>query len=133
MISHVSHKQTIFWQLVRFGIIGVLASCWHFCMVYLFVSKQLSEPLIANIFAFFSAFLISYLGHSLWTFNDKTHTHKTAVRKFFLVALVGFILNEGGYYLLLTLTSLNYMSALIIILLIVPLITFVLSKYWAFS
>lgn len=120
-------------QIWRFGIIGILASCWHFFMVYSLVDIFQLAPLIANIFAFFSAFIISYFGHSLWTFNQQQHEHPKTLKKFFLVASFGFILNETGYFLLLSYTPLSYLNSLLIVLIIVPIITFLLSKYWAFT
>jgi len=126
-------QKALFWQIIRFAIIGIMASAWHFMMVYLLVSQLQQHPLIANIFAFFSAFLISYFGHSLWTFKEKKHNHNHVIKKFFLVAVFGFILNEGGYFLLLSFTSFSYLLSLLIVLLVVPLITFIMSKYWAFQ
>ena len=123
----------LFLQLLRFAIIGILASACHFMVVYLLVSSFQIEALIANIFAFFIAFIISYLGHSLWTFSEIKHEHKSVIRKFFLVASIGFIFNEGGYFLLLSYTSLSYLTALLIILFLIPILTFILSKFWAFN
>jgi len=120
-------------QILRFAFIGILASACHFVIVYLLVSSFQFKALIANIFAFFCAFIVSYLGHSLWTFSHIKHEHKLAVRKFFLVASIGFFLNESGYFLLLTYTTLSYLMALLIILFIIPIITFILSKFWAFK
>ncbi|MET0091667.1 MAG: GtrA family protein, partial [Candidatus Thiodiazotropha sp.] len=88
---------------------------------------------VNNIFAFLIAFGVSYIGHSLWTFSHKKHQHNKTVARFLGVAVFSFALNEGGYYLLLEYTQMEYLFSLLIVLIIVPVITFILSKYWAFS
>ncbi|MET0027708.1 MAG: GtrA family protein [Candidatus Thiodiazotropha sp.] len=120
-------------EIVRFGIVGVAASLTHFVSVYLIVSVFGLQPILANIFAFLIAFGVSYIGHSLWTFSHKKHQHNKTVARFLGVAIFSFALNEGGYYLLLEYTQLEYLVSLLIVLIIVPVITFILSKYWAFS
>ncbi len=102
-------------------------------MVYLLVSFLFIPAIIANIFAFLSAYPVSYYGHNFFTFSEHKHQVKDSIKKFFLVALLGFCLNEGGYFILLTYTKLHYLEALIIILLLVPISTFVLAKFWAFK
>jgi putative flippase GtrA len=120
-------------EIVRFGIVGIAASLTHFISVYLIVSGLGIRPIIANIFAFMIAFGVSYTGHSLWTFRHKKHEHNKTIARFLGVALFSFALNEGGYYLLLEFSQLDYLISLLIVLIIVPIVTFILSKYWAFN
>jgi putative flippase GtrA len=120
-------------EIARFGIVGISASLTHFISVFIIVTGFGLRPIFANIFAFIIAFSVSYAGHSLWTFKHKKHDHKKTVTRFLGVALFSFVLNEGGYYLLLEYTQLNYLISLLIILVLVPFATFILSKYWAFN
>jgi len=119
-------------QIIRFGLIGLLAAIIHLTNVMLMVEFIKLHPLLANIIAFNIAFCFSYLGHKHWTFAS-TRARPSSLRRFYIVALTGFALNETLYYLLLTLSALHYATALGIVLAIVPPLTFVLSKFWAFS
>lgn len=121
----------ISYQLIRFGVVGVLAMCVHLACVWIFVQFGL-PPLIANIIGFFIAFQVSYFGHARWTFNIADPNNRSNQLKFFSVALLGFLLNEAAYSVLLTVFYLNYFIALIIVLCSVAVITFVLSRLWAF-
>ncbi|MGI9280246.1 MAG: GtrA family protein [Endozoicomonas sp.] len=121
-------------QLIKFIVTGGTAAAVHLCALWLLVDLTQLNPLLANPAAFTLAFIVSYLGHSLWTFNHKQHVLRTTLVKFLLVQLLcSFVLNQGLYTLLLTYTALNYLVASFIVLATIPLFTFTLSKYWAFK
>lgn len=123
----------LFGQLFRFGVVGSLAALVNMFVVWLLVEKVFFlPPLGANVFAFLIAFWVSYFGHSRLTFNHAKHDVGYAVPRFFLVAVLSFLLNEGFYFLLLHFTSLPYLWALFLVLAIVPVFTFILSRFWAF-
>lgn len=125
-------KKALAAQLLRFGTIGSFAALVHFSVVVTLVSLTLMHPLFANIIAFLIAFQVSYFGHKYWTFDDIAQKAKTAWLKFFTVAVLSFLLNEFLFFILLTQTQLYYPIALLIVLMIVPPFTFILSKTWAF-
>jgi putative flippase GtrA len=125
-------NNTLFWQLFRFGVIGCTAALVNFIGVVLLVEYLHWQPLVANILAFLIAFNVSYLGHRFWTFSHKQHA-SNSVFKFFLVAFIGFALNESLFALLLYATPLHYTAALIITIFLVAIITFIFSKLWAFK
>ena len=121
-------------QLIKFVLVGSLAALTHLGILHLLVTASLLQPLMANAAAFMVAFIASYTGQSLWTFNHKQHNHKSAAFRFLITQLLcGFVLNQGLYTLLLNFTHLNYLVASVIVLVTVPFVTFSLSKYWAFK
>lgn len=121
-------------QLFKFVLIGSIAALIHLTILHLLVTTGLLQPLAANALAFMVAFIISYTGQSLWTFNHKQHNHKSAALRFLATQLLcSFALNQGLYALLLEFTALNYLVASVLVLITVPFVTFSLSKYWAFK
>ena len=121
-------------QIIKFVLVGSTAALIHLSILHLLVSLVSLQPLVANAGAFMVAFIASYTGQSLWTFNHKQHNHKSAALRFLVTQLLcGFVLNQGLYTLLLEFTSLDYMVASFIVLLTVPVVTFSISKYWAFK
>ena len=118
-------------QIFRFGCVGVLATVTHLGVVALLVPMGM-HPLLANIFAFITAFSISYLGHRFWTFGERVTSHVTSVTRFFGVAILSFVLNEFLYFLFLHFTAFPYLLSLFLVLIIVTPITFLLSRLWAF-
>lgn len=121
-----------FGQVGRFGAVGVTAAVVNFVVVLGLVSAGLLSPLLANIFAFILAFQVSFFGHKRWTFKHDG-AHLSAASKFFIVALLSFLLNEGLFAALLTGAQLAYPLALLLTLAIVPPLTFAFSKVWAFK
>lgn len=121
-------------QLTKFVVVGSLAAGVHLSVLHAVVALLTINPLVANAVAFCTAFIVSYTGQSLWTFNHKQHDHKGTLWRFLLTQLLcGFVLNQGLYTLLLTQTGLNYMIASVVVLITVPVATFTVSKYWAFK
>ncbi len=119
-------------QLLKFGTIGTAAAAVHMGVVALLVPLGL-QPLLANIIGFISAFNISYIGHRFWTFNNRaTLTHSRAITRFWAIAATSFAINELLFFLFLHYTTLPYLVALFLVLILVTPITFLLSRAWAF-
>lgn len=118
---------------IRFSIIGSLAMLVHWLTVAILLNYGGVQPLLANCFGFITAFQISYIGHSFWTFTSHSIIpHSQTLRRFFLVALTSFLINEVMYSVLIYYTTLDYLTALAIVLVAVSLLTFFTSSKWAF-
>lgn len=117
-------------QLFYFIAIGASSALVHLITVLNLVRLLELNPLIANIFAFFLAFNISYLGHKYLTFS-KLGKQKLSLPHFFFVATSAGIMNEALYGVLLHYTEINYLIALILVLGLVAIYSFLLSRFWA--
>ena len=118
-------------QITRFGIVGILATITHFYSLTVLVDKLSFHPLLANPMAFILGFIVSFSGHFYWTFA-KSQQISTAIRRFFIVALINLGLNQCLYSLFFTVFMLDYRYAQLIALVSVPPIVYLLSRYWAF-
>lgn len=119
-------------QLVRFGLVGVVATVVHFVVAVACVRQLGTDPRSANVAGFAVAFVASFIGQRRWTFSATTAPWRTALPRYFVVSVLGFAVNAASYAWLLTHTSLRYDVALAIVLLAVATLTFVLSRWWAF-
>jgi putative flippase GtrA len=94
-------------------------------------------PLAANFVAFGIAVLISFFGHFRWTFRGQTaggrHRQRTALLRFIIVALTGLALNTLAVYGVVNLLAWPYYYAIALMISVVPLVVFALSKFWAFA
>jgi len=118
-------------QLMRFGVVGVAAMLVHWLVVAALVPLGM-PPLLANVVAFAVAFQVSYWGHRHWTFTAADLRHRRTLPRFVVVSCSSFVLNEFLYFLLLQYTTLDYRTALTIVLLTVAALTYILSRQWAF-
>jgi putative flippase GtrA len=121
-------------QLFIFAGVGAAAAVTHLAVVALLVEGCAIAPLAANVAGFLVAFLVSFGGHSRWTFPVRADRLAVARTRFFSVALTGFILNQTAYAEVLSLVGPRYyLPALAAVLLGVAAATFALSKLWAFA
>ncbi|KDE40118.1 MAG: GtrA family protein [Nitrincola lacisaponensis] len=119
-------------QVSRFALVGISALIVHWLVVRLLVPLGM-PPLIANVFGFAVAFNVSYFGHRKLTFKADALNHSRTLPRFASVALGSFAVNEALYALLLMLTPLRYDVALLLVLGIVAVLTYLFSRFWAFA
>lgn len=119
-----------FWRIARFGVVGVAATATHATIAYLLLTLLHWHPLAANVSGFICAFVLSFAGHSRWTFADANHP-RGAVFRFFAVQLFGLALSNGLLWLLLHVNT-PRLIALGGAILIVPPTSYILSRLWAF-
>jgi len=122
----------IFFQLMRFGIVGTTAAIVHFGIVIGLVELGLMQPLVANVVAFIIAFQVSYWGHRRWTFKGTTARHRVALIRLLIVAMTNLMLNQTLFFIALKVIGMPYIAALFVALAIFPLVTFVFGKFWVF-
>ncbi len=82
----------------------------------------------------------SFFGHFYWTFSDQTIAESeknslpyAAFARFAVVAVTGLCLNSLAVWYVVYRLNLPYGYAIVLMVTIVPLSTFLLSKFWAFS
>lgn len=120
-------------QGLQFALVGGTAAATHLLAVGLLVYLAEMHPLVANVLAFLVAFVVSYNGHALLTFAQTGARDRAVVVRYFVVASLSFWVNELLYAAALRWLDWNYLVSLVLVLLLVAVGTFVLSKFWAFK
>lgn len=120
-------------QWLQFGLVGGAAAATHLLAVGALVHFAAMQPLVANVLGFLVAFVVSYNGHALFTFSQARAKGWAVAARFFLVACLSFVVNELLYAAALRWLGWNYLVSLFLVLLLVAVGTFVLSKFWAFK
>lgn len=118
-------------QIGRFGVIGGAASVTHVVVGLWTVTKLGISPLIANMLAFSLAVVVSYVGNHGWTF-ERIGRHDRHFPRFLIVSLIGFALNQLIVYGTVNICGLDYILGLAIVVLVIPTLSFLMSRYWAF-
>lgn len=119
-------------EIFAFGVVGITAFLVHFTVVAVTVPLGVA-PLVANVLGFLAAFAVSFVGHRRWSFPAEGRPVAPALRRFAVVAVSGFALNESAYAVLLRSTQLDYRVALFIVLVAVAGLTWLAGRYWAFT
>ena len=120
-------------QGLQFVLVGGAAAATHLLAVALLVHWAGMAPLAANGLAFLVAFVVSYNGHALLTFARAQARGWAVVGRYFAVASLSFVVNELLYAAALRWLDFNYLVSLLLVLLLVAVGTFILSKTWAFK
>lgn len=134
LISNKTYHRQNFWQMFKFAIVGGIATVTHTGIFVLLIESHIATAMQANFLAFILAFLVSFLGQYHWTFKNSSNTHWTnKMTKFMIVALIGLGLNTLAIYIIVNQLHLSYQYAVVFMLTVVPVTTFIINKKWAFS
>ncbi|WP_289035277.1 GtrA family protein [uncultured Roseibium sp.] len=120
---------------VRFAIVGGVATLTHSGVALLLLQSGLLPAFLANTGGFVIAFAVSFLGHHHWSFRTENSGAEAGrrMRRFFLLALAGFALNSSVLAGWLGLTSWPESLGILFSIAVVPALTFLGARLWAFS
>ncbi len=92
-------------DFLRFGVVGTLGFCWDTATVY--TVKLFTNLYVAGAAGFVVAATANWLLNRVWTFRHQTHdaAHRQWIR-FMLANSVGFVLNRGVFFILITVSPL---------------------------
>lgn len=121
-------KRSISWFLV----VGAIAALVHYFIAVTLEGVYFVRPAWSNIIGFCAAFPVSYLGHRRLTFSSQNSSHHQALPRFLAVAIVGFLANQTLLLLGLHFTALPFWCVLALVMIVVAIGTYLLSKHWAF-
>ena len=117
-------------QLFCFALIGVANTLVHGLLLVLMVEKFVVDVTIAHLFAFCLANVVSYILNSRFTFRARLAVGRYA--RFLLASLMSL-----GLTLLLSwiadVSGLHYLIGFFLIVVLVPLFSFSLMRFWIFA
>jgi putative flippase GtrA len=118
-------------QIGAFVAVGLTATATHATVAMVAHQVWHATPLIANLAGYVSAVMISYLGHSVFTFETDAFRGAQFLR-FVAASLAVLILNQAVMFACANLLSIPFNYALAITIVSAPVISFVISKLWVF-
>ncbi len=129
-------RRTILIQLIRFGMVGGLATVLHGIVYSPLAKYQLTSPQVANFCGYVVAMITGYFLHSRWSFRghvSRDNPGKTGVR-YFTVSLVSYALNALFVFVLTDSRALAgpWWWPLLAFFFVTPLVTFTLNRQWVF-
>lgn len=127
--------KTLFGQLVRFGLVGGFSTILY-AAIYWPLATYVMHPVLAVFIAFSIAVAVGYVLHSSWSFrgHGKSSEGGRTQAKFLSVQSVGMVLNAAFTWVL---TGPLFHGPtwwpLVPAVLVTPLVTFALNRYWVFG
>jgi len=124
-------KQKRSWQFSRFVSVGLIATVVHIVTYVGLVEFGGVSAVWASVPSFCVAVLVSYFGQRHWTFNSLGR-HRKQFPKFTAVAILGLLVNVAINVVVVDLAGGSYWVALLIVVAIVPSLTYLANRAWVF-
>lgn len=131
-VPHETHGSMPHGRPTPFFVVAAVAFAVQFFVVVLLVPVGFA-PLAANAAGFGAAFVVGLVGHYAWTLRTRAPRRGAVLRRFTLVAVGGFALNEINYAALLSDTELDYRVGLLLVLAAVAALTRAVARDWVFA
>ena len=118
-------------EVLVFGIIGVLATLTHYGIAVGVNTLIISNVYCANAVGYSTAVLVSYFGHSHFSFQ--VERSRTRFLKFCVASISTFIASQLVLWILQNLLALGDNISLFIIVLTIPALSYLVNKLWVFK
>jgi putative flippase GtrA len=119
-------------QMARFAVVGTAATATHVSVGLVLAEGFGFAPFWANLAAFATAVLVSYAGNLVWTFGMAAEGFGRLPR-FVALALCGLAANQSIVFAAVDLAGWSYRVALVVVVLVVPVLTYLASCRWVFQ
>jgi putative flippase GtrA len=119
-------------QFTRYLIVGALGTATHLAILALCVEWLKQDAVVSAAAGFVGALSVSYILNHQWAFESK-QSHGSSLWRYIVVSLCGLVLNTAMMMALINYFRFWYLSAQLSVVIIVPIINFVLNRYWTFG
>lgn len=116
-------------QIIKFIIVGGIATLIDWALFYILYNLVKINPLIANIISFTISLIYNYLASVKYVFKvTKDKTKKRLFIEFIILSVIGLGINELFIYIFVTLINLNAMIVKVVATSIVMVFNFITRK-----
>lgn len=122
-------------EVIFYGIFGVLSTVVNVVSFYLLTLTGLDEN-ISNVIAIILAILFAYVTNRKLVFNSTATTRKEILKefyKFILGRIFTMVVEIVGFYLLFNILGIHKLVSKLTITIIVIILNFFISKFFAFK
>ena len=121
-------EKILSYKIIRYGLVGGISTIIHFSVAFMYIYYINNSVLQSNIVGFLLAYIFSYLMQSKHVFNHEINMEK-AIKYFFV--------QFGSLLLAIVISNVfqsfdSYIKTIIVIGLL-PFITFLIHKFWTFK
>ncbi len=122
----------MFKQFVTFTGVGAIGTAGHYLVLIVLASVVGISPVVATTCGFIVGAIINYQLNYIYTFKSDA-PHRTALPKFFTVALIGAGINMAIIYWGTELLGIHYLLMQLVATGVVLLWNFLINRVWTYS
>lgn len=118
-------------KLLKYSGVGIISTFIYFICVYIIIELFHLEPVLGSAISFLIMTFFSFILNKRFTFGGE-FSRKKLIR-FYIVALIGFILNLLIMYSIVHILSYHYIIGETTTILVIPLLNYTLNYFWTFK
>lgn len=115
-------------QIIRFGIVGVIATIIDYIILYILTEYLNIHYLISSTISFSISLIVNYYLSIKWVFKVNKNQTINELLKFVFLSIIGLIINEIILYLGVHLLNIYYMICKVGSIIIVMIYNFITRK-----
>jgi len=119
-------------QFIQYAMVGVMGTIVHYCVLLMLHELFFVATLIATTVGAIAGAGVNYALNYIYTFKSK-QPHQLTMIRFFIVALLGLLLNYVTMAKLQEYAAWHYLFSQILATLMVLIMGYFLNKYWTFG
>ena len=116
----------------RFSFVGATTTGLYFILTNTILFFELAQITVASNFSYIILIVVSFFGHSNFTFKIKS-IELNQLKKFIILSFAGLMISNSIIILNSQLFSFSAFIVILSITFIIPLINFFVLKYWVFE
>lgn len=120
-------------KFIKFGVVGFSGLFVDFGITYITKEKLRIPKFIANAIGFSSAATSNYFLNRIWTFESTNPRMMVEFTEFFIIAMIGLVINTFILWLLVTYTRLNFYVAKVFAIAVVTFWNFFANAFITFN
>jgi putative flippase GtrA len=136
-VLNYSHDLKIFFKFSMVGVTGAIVDLGILNALHAFVWQNSWDVMLypAVAISFSAAVINNYNWNILWTYSHQDHSeqHHVTLSKFFVVSLVGLIMNLGIVYVATELMALYWLIGKLAAMVVVLFWNFFVNRSWTFK
>lgn len=122
-------KKVLFNKIIRFSIVGGIATLIDFIFLYIFKEFLNMDVIIANTLSFIISVTYNYIASITWVFDtNKNKNKKIQFILFIIFSIVGLIINNIILYILTDKLNIYYLISKVVATLFVMIFNFITRK-----
>ncbi|MCL2097984.1 MAG: GtrA family protein [Bacteroidales bacterium] len=129
----MENLEHFFWLFLKFAAVGGSGVVVDFSITYLLKEKANINRYIANSVGFITAATTNYFLNRWWTFQSENPQITKEYLSFFVIALIGLLINNLMLYIFHEKSKLNFYLAKLMAIGIVTLWNFLMNYFFTFS
>jgi len=116
------------YEIISYASIGIISTLIHVAIAYYYIFKVNNSVFQANIIGFFVAYFFSFTMQSKYVFKNKINFSRGI--KYFLVQIFSLIIS---IIIISDLLEYNNYIKVIFTIMLLPLFTFIIHKFWTYK